>query len=104
MVFGAVPRFSPGKLAPKGAPRQTGNVFTICCGMRHGAVSTTSKAIVCPTKSGWLASQYCAARTMRRRCLAGSVQAASSRVFSPLHLDEGKPSAFQRHEIDLAHR
>jgi hypothetical protein len=70
---------------------------------RHdqGAASTTSKAIVWLVKSGWLASQYCAARTMRRLCFAGSVQAASS-FDLPLDLDEDEAFAFLRHEIDLA--
>jgi hypothetical protein len=34
-----------------------------------------------PAKAGWLASQYCAARTIRRRCFAVTEKAASSTVF-----------------------
>jgi hypothetical protein len=70
---------------------------------RHdqGAASTTSKAIVWLVKSGWLASQYCAARTMRRLCFAGSVQAASS--FDLRRLTSTKTRRLPlRHEIDLA--
>jgi hypothetical protein len=48
--------FEAGKLAPKDGIRQTGNALTICCGKRHGAVSTKSQAMSCPAKSGWLAS------------------------------------------------
>jgi hypothetical protein len=61
--------------------RQTGKALAMTRGKRQGAARTTSKAMSWPAKAGWLASQYWAALTIRRRCFAVTVQAASSAVF-----------------------
>ena len=68
-------------------------------GKRQGAARTTSKTMSWPAKAGWLASQYWAALTIRRRCFAVTVQAVGR--LPPLHLDEGEPLALQRDEVDL---
>jgi hypothetical protein len=51
----------------------------------------------------WPAKSDCAALTMRRRA-RGQRPAGLVEGLAPLHLDEGEPLAFERHEIDLAHR
>jgi hypothetical protein len=69
-------------------------------GKLQGAAKTTSKAMSWPAKPGWLASQYWAALTIRRRYRPGG---GVGRL-APLHLDEGEPPALKCHEVDLADR
>ena len=80
----------------------TGKAPAIQRGQAKGAASTTSKAMSCPAKSGWPASQYWAALTMRRR--GGQRPGGLLLGLAPLDLDENEPPALERHEVDLADR
>ena len=73
-------------------------------GKRQGAARTTSKAMSWPAEGGWLASQYWAALTIRRRCFAVTVQAAASAVFRRFTSTKASRLPFSATKVDLPDR